>query len=618
MPDSVVAKQTDGASVTDPEETVLTFGKYRVIDELGSGAMGVVYRARHPDLPFPRALKVLREDLVENTETVARFREEGRSAVRAAGTLNHPNIVTVYDVGEESRRPYIVMELFHGEPLDQLMPGIRQWALEDVLSVAAQLADALDSAHRHGVIHRDVKPANILVSEDHKTAKLTDFSVARAKSDSNLLLTMTGTVIGAPRYMSPEQALGKELDGRADLYSLGIVLFELLTGQKAYKSDTITALLIEITQSDRPAVRTIRPNIPLGVERIVSKLLEKEPAERFQTGEELAEALRREIRYLGENRTRDAKIPAEVKGGLLFALISALVMGAGSMVINTGLTRSIERQAADIGIANAQSTAGAIYYLEETYRDQMLDSVIDSFVKNAFAQQASDTGEGPEIEYALMVEDNRLVARSDDRFERNAPYRANNPVKVVRQTASGISASIVVNDYDGASRSARDRQVLEIQVPMPPDPITGVSERRFILGLPTDQLRATSRLAGLLFSLMTLLSAATVGLITFLVTKRFTRPLQLMRNGMRNLRTGDLGIRMPASRSGIIGQTFKEFNAMAASFDRRGTTRDEDEHRPSQSPIEADTTPDPVAEPPNRESTEADDRTVVIQPDHQG
>ena len=256
--------------------------RYEVQEQIGMGAMGLVYRVHDPVFACDRALKILRPELVTETDTIQRFRDEGRAAVKASGEVSHANIITVFDVGEFNGRPYIVMELFRGIALDVVLKTGPKLGLLKVLQIGEQLAAALDSAHRHGVVHRDIKPGNVLLSEDASIAKLTDFSVAQmrvgAKQSS---LTRTGIVIGAPRYMPPEQALGQVVDGRSDLYGLGIMLYEMLTGDKAYKSETFTALLIEITQSELIPIKSLVNDVPPGVIAVVDKLVEKNPGAAF-------------------------------------------------------------------------------------------------------------------------------------------------------------------------------------------------------------------------------------------------------------------------------------------------------------------------------------------------
>ncbi|RYG24020.1 MAG: serine/threonine protein kinase, partial [Burkholderiales bacterium] len=216
-------------------------GRYQIRSRIGQGAMANVYRAYDPEIQRELAIKVLNQQFRRDPECVSRFLREAR----AAGSLSHPNIVTIYDVGEANSFPYIAMELLTGKPLDTVMQVSGAFAVGDVLNIGGQLADALTYAHGFGIVHRDIKPSNIMLSQDGRTPKILDFGIARvseAGADSNatrLMHTQVGQVMGTPRYMSPEQALGRPLDGRSDLFSLGVVLYEMITGKPAFDGASI-------------------------------------------------------------------------------------------------------------------------------------------------------------------------------------------------------------------------------------------------------------------------------------------------------------------------------------------------------------------------------------------
>jgi eukaryotic-like serine/threonine-protein kinase len=266
-------------------------GRYEVQAAIGEGAMADVYRAYDPGIDRVLAIKVLKAEFRQNRQYAARFLREAR----AAGALSHPNIVTIYDVGEVDGYPYIAMELLEGRPLDQVMQRERL-SVESVLAVGTQLGEALNYAHGLGVVHRDIKPSNIMLAPDGRSIKILDFGIARvaeAEGDAETLKTQIGQVLGTPRYMSPEQALGGALDGRSDLFSAGVVLYELVTGQRAFAGSSAATLALQITQNDPRPIAELAPDCPRGLEFIIGKLLAKKPEKRFATGEELAAALRR-------------------------------------------------------------------------------------------------------------------------------------------------------------------------------------------------------------------------------------------------------------------------------------------------------------------------------------
>ena len=249
--------------------------------------MGVVYLARDPIIDRRVALKTLRVDL--DAEFADEFRERFVREARAAGRLNHPGIVTVHDVGEdpETGLMYIAMEYVEGRDLKQIASTGHVFRPSEAARIAADVATALDYAHSMGVVHRDVKPANIILTADG-TAKITDFGIARLETSN---LTVDGQFIGTPNFMSPEQITGKGVDGRSDLFSLGVVLFTLLTGKRPFGGDTMHEVTLRIVQDPSPIPSTISEEIPAAFNPIVLKCLEKNPERRFQTGGELAKVL---------------------------------------------------------------------------------------------------------------------------------------------------------------------------------------------------------------------------------------------------------------------------------------------------------------------------------------
>jgi eukaryotic-like serine/threonine-protein kinase len=263
-------------------------GRYRVLKELGRGAMGLVYLGKDPTIQRFVAIKTMRLDQIESDDKLqdikARFFREAEST----GRLSHPNIVTIYDAGEEHDLGYIAMELIEGTPLKQWARKPNLMPIDEVLLTMATVADALDYAHQQGVVHRDIKPANIMLTKD-RVVKVMDFGIAKMASSSK---TQTNIVLGTPTYMSPEQIAGKKVDGRSDIFSLGIVLFELLTGQLPFTADNLSAVLFSIAHHPHPAIQTLRPDLPLMVQEIVDRALQKELPHRYRRGEEFAVELR--------------------------------------------------------------------------------------------------------------------------------------------------------------------------------------------------------------------------------------------------------------------------------------------------------------------------------------
>ncbi len=269
-----------------------TLSHYRIVGKLGEGGMGVVYRAEDTKLRRPVALKFISSDLTLDGKSHNTILREARSV----SALNHPNICTIYSAEEHEGRPFIVMELLEGESLQQILRE-RRLTFEDIKSVGTQVADALDAAHSNGIIHRDIKPGNIMVNARGQV-KVLDFGLARRAStsegpDLTASATVTGGIAGTPLYMAPEQLLGQQPDPRTDLYALGLVLYEMATGQRPFQED-LTPKLINAILNHAPAPpHTLNSSIPPELERVILKSLEKDPASRYQSVREIAVDLRR-------------------------------------------------------------------------------------------------------------------------------------------------------------------------------------------------------------------------------------------------------------------------------------------------------------------------------------
>jgi serine/threonine-protein kinase len=262
-------------------------GKYRIERELGRGAMGVVYKAFDPVVERAVAIKTIRLDVENAEDLVTRLRREAKSV----GQLEHPNIVTLYDAGESSGLFYLAMQFIQGETLQDAMTRQGWFPLREVLEIFRQICAGLDYAHQHGVIHRDIKPANIMVTREG-AVKLTDFGIAKVAGTGT---TSTGLVVGTPSYMSPEQALGRPLDGRSDIFSLGSILYEMMTGEKAFAGQNVTTVIYKIVHEPPTPLVVLQPGLDPSVEAIVLKALAKGPDQRYQNCGELAAELERYI-----------------------------------------------------------------------------------------------------------------------------------------------------------------------------------------------------------------------------------------------------------------------------------------------------------------------------------
>ena len=270
--------------------TIQKLGRYEILGELGKGAMGLVYLGRDPLIGRELALKTFRVGLSAQDKELEQFQARFLREAQSAGILSHPNIVTIHDVAVEPGGDFfIAMEYVKGDDLKQLMQRQGRLDLRFVVDTIAQIADGLDYAHSKGVVHRDIKPANIIITKKERQAKITDFGIARVDASN---LTTEGQLLGTPNYMSPEQIQGQPVDHRADLWALGVMLYELVTGKKPFQGENLTQVTHKIVFDQFPDPKKFVPSLPGNLEQILQKALSKKPDDRYQRGGELAAELR--------------------------------------------------------------------------------------------------------------------------------------------------------------------------------------------------------------------------------------------------------------------------------------------------------------------------------------
>jgi serine/threonine-protein kinase len=263
-------------------------GRYKIVRELGRGAMGVVYHAIDPNIGRPVAIKTISFGDTRKPEEIDRQRERLFREARSAGMLSHPGIVTIYDVEQQGDLAYIAMEYVDGPTLDQVLSEAVPLAAERMFSILAQTAVALDYAHSKGIVHRDIKPANIMLSGDG-TAKIADFGIAKITAAENL--TMTGSIVGTPHYMSPEQVQGQPVDGRSDQFSLAVIAYEMLTGEKPYTGEHLTTVVYKIVAEEPVPPHHLNPSLSTGIENVLRKALAKKADGRYRNCQEFIESL---------------------------------------------------------------------------------------------------------------------------------------------------------------------------------------------------------------------------------------------------------------------------------------------------------------------------------------
>ena len=305
----------------------MKYGRYEIKEELGKGSMGVVYLAHDPQIDRLIALKVLRQDRLTSEAFVQRFLKEARTI----GRLSHPNIVTIYDIGLDRETIFIAMEFLEGDPLNKIM-GEREVSYVEIISLGLQMAEALHYAHGKGVVHRDVKPSNIIVNPNGRI-KITDFGIAHIEDPTASMQTQAGEILGTPAYMSPEQVLGRPVDGRADLFSLGIILYEMTAGRRPFQGDSMPAVFRAVTQENPEPPDRVKPAVSPSLSGVIMKCLEKDPVKRFETGETLAHALGNLLAggEMADEKPGPVQQKSRISPPLILLVIVLVVLGAGGL-----------------------------------------------------------------------------------------------------------------------------------------------------------------------------------------------------------------------------------------------------------------------------------------------
>ena len=516
-------------------------GRYKVVELIGAGTMAEVYKAYDPEIDRMLAAKILKQEWCLDEDYVGRFMREAR----AAGAFSHPNIVTVYDIGKVDNRPYIIIELIDGIPLGDAMEPGTPMPLKQVLSIGIQLAEALHFAHQHGVVHRDVKPSNILVLKDGKTIKIADFGIAHIDDPNSAQQTQVGTVLGTPQYMSPEQVMGQKVDGRSDLFSLGVILYQLCTGQRPFDGDTMATLLYKITKEDPQPVSQFDASLPAGIQHIIGKLLAKLPERRFQSGDELAKALRHELKALEELTEKHRYIPIRVRSALLMGTLVALTMAVSVFFIEAKQNEALTRFAVDSGASLAKfiATETAIPVLSQDW------VAIEIFVNETVQRQT--------FEYLYVLDHEGIVRGATDSSLLGSAYEQPQIEKTllddgsVRAAVAGQPGQKTVFDF-GTPILFQGKEVGQIH-----------------LGLVQTSLQEVVDITRMLLVALSVVTVLAVGIGSYVFARILSRPIKALRMALGEIREGNLDCRISEERNDELGEVFSEFNQMAASLEAR-------------------------------------------------
>lgn len=513
-----------------------TIGRYEILEHIGEGGMAEVYKAYDPGINRAVALKVLRVEHCQNEEHKTRFLREAK----AAGALTHPNIVTVYDVGSIEGAPYLMMELLEGQTLGDVLSSGRKLSMPSIAKIGAQLARALDYAHAKGVVHRDMKPDNIILGTDGESIKIADFGIARLDESSASESTQVGMMLGTPRYMSPEQASGIAVDGRSDLFAVGVIMYEMITGQKAFDAQSMPTLIMQIVQKDPVPIRQITAHAPVGLQKIVNKLLQKKPERRFQSGHELERALERELSVLRQaEEEQRGYLPLQVKWTAIMAAVVAVAMALSSVWVFRAQSHALTQQAIDSGISLAKFIAvqAAIPVLGEDW------ITLESMVQDASAR---DT-----FRY-LVVSDHTRVVRS-----------ASDPALVGSSWTAGDNNQVLHQDSEV---TVTDRgEIFNFSLPVL---FNQTVVGHIDLGVDTAALDAALATTARMMVILGLAIVLAVSLVIYIFNKLIAKNLLLATQALRLFGDGQLEIRISRQRTDEFGDLFTAFNTTADNLEK--------------------------------------------------
>ena len=522
-------------------------GRYQVDQMVGEGAMARVYRAYDPKIDRTLAIKLLKSHLLTDDEYRVRFFREAKGA----GILSHPNIVTVFDVGEEDNHPFLAMEWVEGTTLADVLKEGRKFTAKEVVEIGIQLVRALDYAHRKGIVHRDVKPGNVMLVKDSLTVKVADFGICRiTEADTHVQgqQTQMGDVLGTPHYMSPEQVLGEKVDSRSDLFSAGVVLYQLLTGALPFEGDSLISVAFKITKSDPPSIDKVRPELPLALRRVIDRALKKQPEKRYQTGEEFAQALIAVGRDLTEDEAKKGSgrgITLSVRWALMMAALVAVTMTLAAAVLYQRQYTAMLDQVKNYGgsLAKLVATEMAVPLLSEDWAS------IDVFIQETTSRQ--------NFHHLLVIDYQDVVRGTSDPALQNAKYTPPD-AKPMDSLDPGIAVQ--------SERIADGRTVLDFMAPVL---FQGKEIGKVRLGIYEAPLAKVANLMLVLLAILTLVTVAAVAGGTYLLAQRLAGPIRVMRSSLDELAHGRYDYRINDPRTDEIGQLFAEFDRTAAALERR-------------------------------------------------
>ncbi|WP_164503430.1 protein kinase domain-containing protein [Pleionea sediminis] len=540
----VVEPPSEENAYVRPPSRPKNIGRYKVIEELGRGAMAYVYKAYDPEIDRFLAVKVLREELANDDDYRAGFIHEAK----LAGQLAHPGIVTVYDVGVADDKPYIAMELLDGVPLDELLKKRHRLSVGFTVSILVQLTRALYYAHKQGVTHRDIKPGNIMCLSDNKTVKLTDFGIAQL--DDSLASTgkVQEKVLGTPEFMSPEQVLGQSLDARSDLYSLGTLIYSVITGATPFQADDYGELFRQIIKDKPPAMKVEGTKIPDELGDIVRKLLQKHPDRRYQN----AALLMRDIKELlavmesqAKEQSRPGFVSLRLRWTLGMAGLVTITMLMGLLIVYYQQYNAMRSLAMDFGFSTSRLIA-----FEVAEPVLMKDNVaLDAIV--------GDIKRTQDIEYISIRNQSGVVMASTSVGEVGKPAKLFSKAELVETTSNAAIYSRQVTD---------SHKVFDVDTAITfQDKEIG----RVMISVSADKLVQSAKLTLVIMIALMIVTLVAVFSMTLAFARQISSHAKRLALALERIRRGQFNRRLSVERNDEFGQVSFTFNQMAESLEKR-------------------------------------------------
>ncbi len=520
-----------------------SLGRYRILNEVGRGATAFVYKAYDPQLDRFLAIKVLRPQLALDEE----YRDAFIREARLAAQLTHPGIVTIFDVGIADNKPYIGMELLEGATLEQILANQGKLNLKTVLAMTFQLSKALSYAHKRGVVHRDIKPGNIVVLKDKKTIKLTDFGIAQLDDNLTNKGQSANKVMGTPEYMSPEQVLGETMDDRSDLYSLGVLIYRMLMGLPPFVADDLSDLFKQIVKNKPPELHISEDKVQDDLQDLIRKLLQKNPEKRFMNALSLTAELRSIQGKIADKTQPHSKeyVSLKLKWSAVMAGVVFTSMCIGLVVVYFMQFKALSGITFDYGRSIAQSVA---YKSSESL---LLD---DTVGLNALVNDASHNEQLKSV--ILMDNDNSILAATNhDLVGKNFTPP---PDRELMRT---------LDKTDIFQRQLDDETVLfDIAMPI----VYAEKKLGFLyISFSADLMYSASRMTLVTMLVVMMLTLIVVFIITLSLAKRTSNDYQRVTQALNKMALGRIDARLVTERNDEAGLLFSAFNRLANYLEHR-------------------------------------------------